>query len=77
MNKKIKNGRNELKASHTLYHVKEYFYKHIEESNDWKIYSIILNKAAIYNKMHEKAQPKNLYNLLSRKILEKVKFNDE
>jgi hypothetical protein len=77
INNKAKGSQNELKASYTFYHVKEYFYKHISDNNDWEIYSIILNKEETFKKIRDKPQVKNLYNFLSRKILERVKFNNK
>lgn len=73
--KKSKLQPNELKASQTFHHVKRYFYKHIANHNTWQIYSIILDKTDFYKKLHEKPSAKNLYNSLTKQILEKVKFS--
>jgi hypothetical protein len=67
---------NELKATQTFFHVKEYFYKHIKDNEHWQVNSIVLKKDNLYQKINNKLQEKNLYNFLSRKILEKVHFSE-
>lgn len=74
--RKPKNLCNELKASHTFHHIKEYFYKHVQDNEHWQVCSIILNKVDLYRKVDNELQEKNLYNFLSRKILEKVRFGE-
>jgi hypothetical protein len=75
--RKPKNLCNELKASHTFHHIKEYFYKHVQDNGRWQICSIILNKVDLFRKVNNELQEKNLYNFLARKILEKVKFGED
>lgn len=70
-----KTVKQELKGSETTIGVKRYFYKHITCCLDWCIYTIVLDKRNLYQKLGVVPVHKNLYNNLARQILEKVSFD--
>ena len=73
INTKAKNKRvvTELKGTKTCFEHKQYFFRHIK-SDDWSIYSVVLNKDRIKPHLRTKTGKAKLYNFLSRFILEKL-----
>lgn len=65
----------ELKGTGTNQKIKEYFYRNLPLSG-WHIYSIILNKNRVYERLRTRQGKKKLYNFLARFILEKVNLNN-
>lgn len=75
--KNTKNVTSELKGSGTTFSVKQYFYKQLLKTTDqdWEIYSIIVDKIALFKQASEYLEPHRLYNLLSREIMERIDFS--
>ncbi|MGD9108242.1 MAG: DUF3800 domain-containing protein [Gammaproteobacteria bacterium] len=67
---------NELKANKAYYSSKNYFYKYVCANENWHLYSIVLNKQALLKNLDKKPDIKQLYNFMSRKIMEKVPFDN-
>ena len=76
--KKTKNTTTELKGTNTTLLVKQFFYKHLLKSShqEWKIYSIVIDKRQLIKKFNMPLNPHRLYNLLSREIIERVNFSE-
>ncbi len=72
---KNKNILAELKGTNTTLPVKKYFFKQIKENEDWKIYSILLNKKNLFNQFSIIPKAEKIYNILARKIIEKMDFS--
>ena len=66
----------ELKGTATTFAIKQYFFRQLP-ANDWKIYSVTLNKARVLEHLRTKAGKKKLYNYLARFILERVYFPED
>lgn len=66
----------ELKGTATTFAIKRYFYRQLP-ANDWKIYSVTLNKERVLEHLRTRAGKKKLYNYLARFILEKVYFPED
>ncbi len=62
----------EIKGSKTVFPVKEYFLRQLK-SADIRIYSLILNKARVYQELQKDKQ--TLYNFVARKLFEECPFN--
>lgn len=75
--KKVKQKKYELKASLSLDSVKEYFYRQIKSNDDWYVYSVVLNKRRLLQRVKNFPEPKQLYNVLARKALENISFGNE
>lgn len=75
---KTKNLITELKGINTTIQVKQFFYKQLLKRKDqeWKIYSIVVDKYQLAKKANEYINPHRLYNLLSREIIERVNFSN-
>lgn len=71
-----KSIKQELKGTETTIGTKRYFYKHVAHLKTWDIYSIILDKRALYRQLNAVPVHKNLYNSLTRQVLEKVVFGE-
>lgn len=65
-------GSRELKGSNSTLSVKKYFYQYAEKSKDWHVYAIILDKHKYKNKIHLLPREYEIYNYLSKAIIEKV-----
>ncbi len=61
----------ELKGTTTTLEIKKYFYNQLKD-NDWKIYSLIIDKQKLNPKLRTKSSKHRLYNVISRLILEKL-----
>lgn len=61
----------ELKGTNTTINVKKYFLKNVQ-NEDWKIFSIILNKTRVHKNLKTPHGKKKLYNFLSRVLIEKM-----
>ncbi len=61
----------ELKGTATTIAIKEYFLRNVIKDN-WGIYTLILNKARVEDRLRTKAGKKKLYNFLSRVLLERL-----
>jgi hypothetical protein len=66
----------ELKSTATTLQIKKYFLKNIylKPHQDWSLYSIILNKKALFKRQKNLTDKNRIYNILSHKILEKINF---
>jgi 6-pyruvoyl-tetrahydropterin synthase len=75
--KNTKKITSELKGASTTISVKKYFYKQLSKypDQDWEVYSIIVDKLALFKQINEFLEPHRLYNLLSREIIERVDFS--
>lgn len=69
--KKGKKTTRELKGTSTTLHVKKYFYRNIE-SDDWSLYTLVLDKTQVASRLRTRAGKKRLYNFLSRFLVEKL-----
>ena len=70
-----KNVANELKGTSTSLSIKKYFYRTLRKhTENFDIYTVILNKKRVYNYLA--TQPEVLYAYLSKFILEKCPFVD-
>ncbi len=65
-------GSRELKGSNSTLAIKKYFYKHAEESKDWHVYGIVLDKHKLKNKTQSLPHENKIYNYLTREILARV-----
>lgn len=65
----------ELKGTSTTLVVKRYFYRHVPKTG-WRIYTVALNKARVYDHLQIKQGKKKLYNYLARFLLEKVDLSN-
>ena len=61
----------ELKGTRTTLKVKEYFLRHID-SDEWGIYTLVLNKRRVNANLQTKPGRQKLYNFLSRFLIEKL-----
>ncbi|MFO7773357.1 MAG: DUF3800 domain-containing protein [Dehalococcoidia bacterium] len=61
----------ELKGTRTTLKVKEYFFRHID-SDDWGIYTLVLNKRRVNANLRTRAGRQKLYNFLSRFLIERL-----
>lgn len=61
----------ELKGTRTHINIKKYFLKNVR-NDDWKIYSIILNKERVNKNLRTSHGKKKLYNFLSRVLIEEL-----
>jgi hypothetical protein len=66
---------NELKGTGTTFDVKSYFFKNANKNNSWKIYSIILDKKAVLNKLSHPINKHRVYNVLANHLLKQVDFS--
>jgi hypothetical protein len=69
---KMKQQPSELKGTTTTLAIKKYFYRCATESNDWHIYSIVLDKHKLKSKLEPLPSEHRLYNHLSKEILRQV-----
>ena len=65
----------ELHASSDSITTKQYFYKNIK-NQDWKIYTVALNKSRVYDYLTNKAGRKKLYNFLANFLLKQIDLID-
>lgn len=61
----------ELKGTTTTLEIKKYFYNQLKD-NDWKIYTLVLNKKRVFLDLKLKNAKSRLYNYVSRLLLEKL-----
>jgi hypothetical protein len=61
----------ELKGSRSNINIKKYFLRNVK-TEDWQVYSIILNKNRVYNDLRTPRGQKKLYNFLSRVLMENL-----
>lgn len=66
-----RNLTNELKGTNTTLAIKKYFFRQLTP-DEWRIYSVILNKNRVYDNLRTKQGKKKLYNFLARFVLEKI-----
>lgn len=76
LNRKKKNSRHvtELKGTTTTLAVKKYFLRHVKRGR-WGIYTLVLNKTRVEERLRTKVGKKKLYNFLSRFLLEKLRLD--
>ena len=65
----------ELKGTGTTIGVKNYFFKNADKNYDWKVYSIILDKKAVLNKLTHPINKHRIYNVLANSLLKQVDFS--
>lgn len=67
----------ELKSTQTLLSTKKYFLDNLckQKNQSWCLYSIILNKKDLFDKIKKVPDKNRLYNLLSKIILQQVDFS--
>lgn len=65
----------ELKGTNTTIATKKYFYQQICGNNEWGIYSILVDKRKLANKIVKPLQPSKVYNKLTRVLFESVDFS--
>lgn len=61
----------ELKGTNTTLQIKRYFYRQIQ-SEQWTLYSVILNKKNVLPKFHPSKGQNKLYNVLTRFLIQKI-----
>lgn len=61
----------ELKGTKTSLRIKEYFFSHID-SDQWGIYTLVLNKQRVNANLRTRAGRQKLYNFLSRFLIEQL-----
>lgn len=61
----------ELKGTNTDINKKKYFLRNVK-NEDWKVFSLILNKRRVYKELSTPRGKKKLYNFLSRVLIEKL-----
>jgi hypothetical protein len=61
----------ELKGTNTDINIKKYFLRNVE-NDDWKVFSLVLNKRRVYKELSTPRGKKKLYNFLSRVLIEKL-----
>lgn len=76
LNHKKSNSRRvyELHAVSLTPEIKEYFYRQVK-SQDWRIYTVALNKSRVYAYLTNKAGRKKLYNYLANFLLKQIDLN--
>lgn len=70
------NHSTELKGINTSVSIKRYFYRHMPTSQDWQLYSIVLDKHLLLNQVDFLPSEHRLYNYLAKEILRQVNFNN-
>lgn len=71
-----KSNIHELKGTNTTLSVKEYFYNQIDQSKDWHLYGIILDKHKLKDRLPFLPPEHRLYNYLSREVLKQVELKN-
>jgi len=71
--KKAKSQAVELKATKTIFSIKEYFYKLIKDM-DFSLYSLSLNKRRVYEDLAKNKE--RVYNYIARLVLDKIPLSD-
>ncbi len=71
-----KSGARELKGAETTLVTKKYFYRYLTKSNDWCLYSIVLDKYKLKNKLATFPSEHRIYNYLSREVLKQVDLTE-
>ena len=61
----------ELKGSNTSIEIKKYFFKHLK-NEDWRLYTVILNKERVQSNLRTAIGKSKLYNFLARFLIEKL-----
>jgi len=61
----------ELHAVSLALPIKQYFYRHIK-NQEWRIYTVALNKGRVYDYLTNKAGRKKLYNYLANFLLKQI-----
>jgi hypothetical protein len=77
LNQEKKNSRHitELKGINTTLEIKRYFFRNIK-SNNWSIYTLVLNKVRVETHLQTKIGKKKLYNFLARFLMEKLNLSN-
>lgn len=65
----------ELKGTGANLGIKTYFFKNAAKNNSWKIYSIILDKKILLNKLTGPIDKHRIYNVLANHLLKQVDFS--
>ena len=61
----------ELKGTKTSLEIKKYFYRNLSPKG-WRLYTVVLNKQRVYEKLQKPQAKKKLYNFLAHFIIEKI-----
>lgn len=69
--KKNRKRQRELKGAKSIFSVKKYFYKKIKSDN-WSIYTVILNKRRVYKEFWNARGQGKIYNFLAKFVIEKL-----
>lgn len=72
----LKNPLPELKGTNLKIKFKEFFLRQLGSDFSLKIYSAILDKQALKNNMEDLPPTERIYNILSKRVLEQVSFQD-
>lgn len=65
----------EIKGSETLLSVKRYFFRHVPQ-NGWRLYTVIIDKVRLLEKLSAPIDPHRIYNFMARLILSRISFAD-
>lgn len=65
----------ELKGAKTTLSIKKYFSRNLVQKG-CRLYTVILNKQRVYDRLQKSQAKKKLYNFLARFILEKIDLNN-
>ena len=67
----------ELKGTNTTLMAKKYFYRYVTQTKDWHLYSIVLDKHQLKNKLKSLPNEHRIYNYLSKEVLKQVNLTKE
>jgi len=65
----------ELKGTRSNISIKTYFFNNAVKKNAWKIYSIVLDKKVLLNKLTAPIDKHRIYNVLANHLLKQVDFS--
>ena len=65
----------EIKGSETLLSAKRYFFRQVPQ-NGWRLYTVIIDKVKLIDKLPAPINPHRVYNFMARLILSRIPFAD-
>jgi hypothetical protein len=65
----------ELKGSATTLEIKNYFLKHMNNINEWSLYTIVLDKKLLLTQLKNDVQIDRVYNQMTHQLLECVELS--